>query len=124
MGRRTVFEVSSLFDPNLEMGTEMDRFREGRAARSTICPVHRRGCDGPDRSGLILGVGFGLWNLIATRLDPLAEDDRSHSWRSRPDVRHLGVRGLQGFPPNRSAREALKAEPWSPSSGSPSTRSR
>jgi hypothetical protein len=24
--------------------------------------------------GLLLGVGFGLWNLIATRLDPLAED--------------------------------------------------
>jgi hypothetical protein len=25
--------------------------------------------------GLILGAGFGLWNLIATRLNPLAEDD-------------------------------------------------
>jgi hypothetical protein len=25
--------------------------------------------------GLILGVGFGLWNLIATRLNPLADDD-------------------------------------------------
>jgi hypothetical protein len=24
--------------------------------------------------GLLLGAGFGLWNLIATRLDPLAED--------------------------------------------------
>jgi len=24
--------------------------------------------------GLLLGVGFGLWNLITTRLDPLAED--------------------------------------------------
>lgn len=24
--------------------------------------------------GLSLGAGFGLWNLIATRLDPLAED--------------------------------------------------
>lgn len=24
--------------------------------------------------GLFLGAGFGLWNLIATRLDPLAED--------------------------------------------------
>jgi hypothetical protein len=24
--------------------------------------------------GLIVGAGFGLWNLIATRLDPLAED--------------------------------------------------
>ena len=26
------------------------------------------------RLGLVLGVMFGLWNLIATRLDPLAED--------------------------------------------------
>jgi hypothetical protein len=26
------------------------------------------------RLGLLLGVVFGLWNLIATRLDPLAED--------------------------------------------------
>lgn len=25
--------------------------------------------------GLLLGAGFGLWNLIATRLNPLAEDD-------------------------------------------------
>jgi hypothetical protein len=25
--------------------------------------------------GLILGVGFGLWDLIVTFLDPLAEDD-------------------------------------------------
>jgi hypothetical protein len=25
--------------------------------------------------GLILGSGFGLWNLVATRLDPLADDD-------------------------------------------------
>ena len=25
--------------------------------------------------GLVLGVGFGLWNLIATRLNPLADDD-------------------------------------------------
>jgi hypothetical protein len=25
--------------------------------------------------GLILGAGFGLWNLIATRLNPLADDD-------------------------------------------------
>ena len=25
--------------------------------------------------GLVLGAGFGLWNLIATQLDPLAEDD-------------------------------------------------
>ena len=24
--------------------------------------------------GLGLGAGFGLWNLVATRLDPLAED--------------------------------------------------
>ena len=24
--------------------------------------------------GLLLGAGFGLWNLIITRLDPLAED--------------------------------------------------
>ena len=24
--------------------------------------------------GLLLGAVFGLWNLIATRLDPLAED--------------------------------------------------
>ncbi|MFN2565493.1 MAG: hypothetical protein ABR499_10840 [Gemmatimonadaceae bacterium] len=24
--------------------------------------------------GLLLGTGFGLWNLIATRVDPLAED--------------------------------------------------
>ncbi|MFN2564461.1 MAG: hypothetical protein ABR499_05550 [Gemmatimonadaceae bacterium] len=24
--------------------------------------------------GVILGAGFGVWNLIATRLDPLAED--------------------------------------------------
>ena len=24
--------------------------------------------------GLLLGAGFGLWNLIATRVDPLAED--------------------------------------------------
>lgn len=24
--------------------------------------------------GLLVGTGFGLWNLIATRLDPLAED--------------------------------------------------
>src|SRR5215470_13528386 len=24
--------------------------------------------------GLLLGAGFGLWNLIATRLNPLAED--------------------------------------------------
>lgn len=28
----------------------------------------------PFRLGLVLGVLFGLWNLIATRLDPLAED--------------------------------------------------
>ena len=26
------------------------------------------------RLGLVLGVVFGLWNLIATRLDPFAED--------------------------------------------------
>ena len=26
------------------------------------------------RLGLVLGVVFGLWNLIATQLDPLAED--------------------------------------------------
>ena len=27
--------------------------------------------------GSLLGAGFGLWNLIATRLNPLAEDDPS-----------------------------------------------
>jgi hypothetical protein len=27
--------------------------------------------------GLILGAGFGLWDLIATQLNPLAEDDPS-----------------------------------------------
>src|SRR4051794_11342417 len=25
--------------------------------------------------GLILGAGFGLWNLVATRLNPQADDD-------------------------------------------------
>jgi hypothetical protein len=24
--------------------------------------------------GILLGIGFGIWNLIATRLDPLADD--------------------------------------------------
>lgn len=24
--------------------------------------------------GVLLGAGFGVWNLIATQLDPLAED--------------------------------------------------
>jgi hypothetical protein len=28
----------------------------------------------PLRLGMLLGVAFGLWNLIATRLDPLADD--------------------------------------------------
>src|SRR5262245_41976391 len=28
----------------------------------------------PLRLGILLGVVFGLWNLISTRLDPLAED--------------------------------------------------
>jgi hypothetical protein len=27
--------------------------------------------------GLLVGAGFGLWNLIATRLDPLSEDTPS-----------------------------------------------
>ena len=25
--------------------------------------------------GLVLGAGFGLWNLIATQSNPLADDD-------------------------------------------------
>ncbi len=26
--------------------------------------------------GLLLGVGFGIWNLLSSLLDPLAEDTR------------------------------------------------
>jgi hypothetical protein len=38
-------------------------------------PLARRRWRGPVLLGLILGAGFGLWNLVATRLNPLADDD-------------------------------------------------
>jgi membrane protein implicated in regulation of membrane protease activity len=59
------------------MGTEMDRFREwtsGPLDDSSGPPPGPRWSH-PVPLGLILGAGFGLWNLIATLLDPLAEDD-------------------------------------------------
>ena len=36
--------------------------------------AEKRGLGRPMFLGLSLGIGFGLWNLIATALDPLAED--------------------------------------------------
>jgi hypothetical protein len=38
-------------------------------------PPARRRWRYPVLLGLILGAGFGLWNLVATRLNPLADDD-------------------------------------------------
>jgi len=38
-------------------------------------PQARRRWRYPVLLGLILGSGFGLWNLVATRLNPLADDD-------------------------------------------------
>jgi hypothetical protein len=41
----------------------------------TSPPPARRRWRHPVLLGLILGAGFGAWNLIATRLNALAEDD-------------------------------------------------
>lgn len=55
----------------------MDRFREGFSSPidDSSGPPQPRRWSNPVPLGLILGAGFGLWNLIATLLDPLAEDD-------------------------------------------------
>ena len=55
----------------------MDRLRERASGPLDDLSGLRPGLRWPHPVplGLVLGVGFGLWNLIATRLDPLAEDD-------------------------------------------------
>ena len=60
--------------------------------------------------GLLLGAGFGLWNLIATGLDPLAEDSPVALLTFYGPM--FAIWGLAGFGATRRTgrlRDAVKA---------------
>jgi len=57
--------------------------------------------------GLLLGAGFGLWNLIATRLDPLAEDTPMALLAFYGPM--FATWGIVGFRASRRTRRLLDA---------------
>jgi len=59
------------------------------------------------RLGLVLGLVFGLWNLIATRLDPLAEDTIPALLVFYGPM--FGIWGFAGFRALRSSGQLLDA---------------
>jgi hypothetical protein len=57
--------------------------------------------------GLVLGAGFGLWDLIVTQLNPLAEDDPSALLVFYGPM--FAIWGLAGFVAARRTRRILDA---------------